>query len=161
MAEGVNFQIDNEFCNRIYGGLFINIGLLHLISVPDPPAPVRNYRFFLTLKIGKIAFTPEDFHKMWAYPWRIWVYPWRISWKLKLNPQRIQYFFTLPLKKSSIFITYPWRIPWFLNRGVRILSAIAHCGSSVGTSQPRHLMRRYRIPGLGAFVIVKRLKVSF
>ena len=75
MAEGVNFQIDNEFCNRIYGGLFINIGLLHLISVPDPPAPVRSYRFFLTLKIGKIAFTPEDFHKMWAYPWRIWVYP--------------------------------------------------------------------------------------
>ena len=68
MAEGVNFQTNNEFCNRIYGGLFINIGLLHLISVPDPPAPVRNYRFFLTLKIGKIAFTPEDFHKMWAYP---------------------------------------------------------------------------------------------
>ena len=95
------------------GGLFINIGLLHLISVPDPPTPVRNYRFFLTLKIGKIVFTPEDFHKMWAYPWRIWVYPWRISWKLKLHPQRIQYlfyytpkeilnFYNLPLKNSMV-----------------------------------------------------------
>ena len=52
MAEGVNFQIDNEFCNRIYGGLCINIGLLHLISTPNPSALVRSYLFFLPLKIG-------------------------------------------------------------------------------------------------------------
>ena len=89
-----------------------NNGLSHLISVPPPPPSW----------LAKIAFTPEDFHKIWVYPWRIglypwriWVYPWRILWKWRLHPQRIPYFFTLPLKKSSICITYPWRIPWFLN----------------------------------------------
>ena len=38
--------------------------------------------------------------------------------KIKASPQRISYFFTLLLKKSSVFITYSWRIPLFLNRGV-------------------------------------------
>ena len=96
-------------------------GLLHLKSVPP--------RWGLTfssypLRLAKIAFTPEDFRKIWvypwrigSYPWRIWVYHWRILWKFRLHPQRIPYFFTLPLKKSSIFITYPWRIPWFLKPG--------------------------------------------
>ena len=58
--------------------------------------------------------TPEECA---YYPWRIWVYPWRNSWKLKLHPQRILYFFALPLPSTSMFITYPWRIPWFLNQG--------------------------------------------
>ena len=96
-------------------------GLLHLKSVP-PRWGVTFSSY--PLRLAKIAFTPEDFRKIWvypwrigSYPWRIWVYPWRILWKLRLHPQRIPYFFTLPLKKSSIFITYPWRIPWFLNRG--------------------------------------------
>ena len=143
------------------GGLFINIGLLHLISVPDPPAPVRNYRFFLTLRIGKIAFTPEDFHKMWAYPWRIWVYPRRISWKLKLNPQRIQYFFTLPLKEILNFYNLPLEnsmVPQPRGADIKCNSPLWVFCRNLTT---RHLMRRYRIPGLGAFVIVKRLKVSF
>ena len=59
MAEGVNFQINNEFCNRIYGGLFINIGLLHLISVPDPPATGEDLPFLLT---------PEDWLKLPSPP---------------------------------------------------------------------------------------------
>ena len=53
-------------------------------------------------------------------PWRIWVYPWRISWKLKPYPQSIHisiFFFTLPHKKSSIFIAYYWRIALVVNRG--------------------------------------------
>ena len=108
-------------------------GLLHLITVPPPPTLGWGLLFSsYPWRLAKIAFTPEDFHKIWvypwrigSYPWRIWVYPWRISWKLRLHPQRIPYFFTLPLKKSSIFITYPKRIPWFLNRGVRILNSIA------------------------------------
>ena len=38
--------------------------------------------------------------------------------KVKASPPKNSIFlFTLPLKKSSIFITYLWRIPWFLNRG--------------------------------------------
>ena len=96
-------------------------GLLQLQSVP--PGWGLTFSSY-PLRLAKIAFTPEDFRKIWvypwrigSYPWRIWVYPWRILWKLRLHPQRIPYFFTLPLKKSSIFITYPWRIPWFVNRG--------------------------------------------
>ena len=96
-------------------------GLLHLKSVP--PGWGLTFSSY-PLRLAKIAFTTEDFHKIWvypwsigSYPWRIWVYPWRILWKLRLHPQRIPYFFTLPLKKSSIFITYRWRIPCFLNRG--------------------------------------------
>ena len=95
-------------------------GLLQLQSVP--PGWGLTFSSY-PLRLAKIAFTPEDFRKIWvypwrigSYPWRIWVDPWRILWKLRLHPQRIPYFFTLPLKKSSIFITYPWRIPWFLNR---------------------------------------------
>ena len=99
------------------------IGLLHLKSVP--PGWGLTFSSY-PLRLAKIAFTPEDFRKIWvypwrigSYPWRIWVYPWRILWKLRLHPQRIPYLFTLylPLKKSSIIITYPWTIPWFLNRG--------------------------------------------
>ena len=97
-----------------------HIGLLHLTSVP--PSWGLTFSSY-PLRLAKIAFTPEDFHKIWvypwrigSYPWRIWVYPCRILWKLRLHPQRVPYFFTLPLTKSSIFITYPWRISWFLNR---------------------------------------------
>ena len=94
---------------------------LHL--KPVPPGWGLTFSSY-PLRLAKIAFTPEDFLKIWvypwrigSYPWRIWVYPWRILWKLRLHPQKIPYFFTLPLKKSSIFITYPWRILWFLNQG--------------------------------------------
>ena len=98
------------------------IWLLHLISVP--PGSGLTFSSY-PWRLAKIAFTPEGFHKVLltseeygSCSWRIWVYPWRISWKLKLHPQIISYFFTLLLKKSSIFITFSWRIPWFLNRGV-------------------------------------------
>ena len=69
-------------------------GLLHLITVP-PPLPLGWGLIFSSYpwRLAKIAFTPEDFHKIWvypwrigSYPWRIWVYPWRISWKLRLYP---------------------------------------------------------------------------
>ena len=77
------------------------IGLLHLKSVP--PGWGLTFSSY-PLRLAKIAFTPEDFRKIWvypwrigSYPWRIWVYPWRILWKLRLHPQRIPYFFTLPL----------------------------------------------------------------
>ena len=95
------------------------IGQLHLISVPSPP-PVEDLPFLLTPEDWLKLQSPEHFHKVYPWritPWRIWVYTWRISWKLRLHPQRIQYFLTPPLKKSSIFITDPWRIPWLLNRG--------------------------------------------
>ena len=41
------------------------------------------------------------------------------------------YFFTLPIKKSSIFITYPQRVPLVHNWGVQILNAIAQFLSRV------------------------------
>ena len=93
-------------------------GLLHYFYVHTRPPPrLRTYKMTFSSypwRLAKIASTPEDFHKIWVYPWRIgsypWriqVYPWRISWKLRLHPQRIPHFLTLPLKKSSIFITYP------------------------------------------------------
>ena len=87
------------------------------MSVPALPPWLRTYKMTFSSypwRLAKIASTPEDFHKIWVYPWRIgsypWriqVYPWRISWKLRPHPQRIPHFLTLPLKKSSIFITYP------------------------------------------------------
>ena len=96
-------------------------GLLQLQSVP--PGWGLTFSSY-PLRLAKIAFTPEDFRKIWvypwrigSYPWRIWVYPWRIVWKLRLHPQRIPYISYSTPKKSSIFITYPWRIPWFVNRG--------------------------------------------
>ena len=87
------------------------------MSVPALPPWLRTYKMTFSSypwRLAKIASTPEDFHKIWVYPWRIGSYPWRIqvyprriSWKLRLHPQRIPHFLTLPLKKSSIFITYP------------------------------------------------------
>ena len=72
------------------------IDLLHLKSVP--PGWGLTFSSY-PLRLAKIAFTPEDFRKIWvypwrigSYPWRIWVYPWRILWKLRLHPQRIPYF---------------------------------------------------------------------
>ena len=114
-------------------------GLLHLISLPPPGwrLTFSSYPWRLT----KIAFTPEDFRKIWAYRWRIWVLapknlvlPLKNFAKIKASPPNNYVFFTLPLKKSSIFITYPWRIPWFLIRvggggGMRILNAIAQSDS--------------------------------
>ena len=92
-------------------GVTAKIGLLHLKSVP--PGWGLTFSSY-PLRLAKIAFTPEDFHKIWvhpwrigSYPWRIWVYPLRILWKLRLHPQRMPYFLTLTPKKSSIFITYP------------------------------------------------------
>ena len=104
------------------------IGLLLLISLsPGWGLTFSSY----PKRLATTVFTPDEFRKIFAcvhpsatkeigdvctqaikygsYPWRIWV---RILWKIKLHPQRIPYFLTLPLKKSSIFITYPWR-----NRG--------------------------------------------
>ena len=99
------------------------IGLLHLKSVP--PGWGLTFSSY-PLRLAKIAFTPEDFRKIWVYPWRIGSYPWRILWKLRLHPQIIPYFFYSTPIEILNFITYPWRIPWFLNQGVRILNAIAH-----------------------------------
>ena len=106
------------------------IGLLHLKSVP--PGWGLTFSSY-PLRLAKIAFTPEDFRKIWvypwrigSYPWRIWVYPWRILWKLRLYPQKMPYFLTLTLKKSSIFITYPGEFHGSSTGGVRILNAIAH-----------------------------------
>ena len=106
-------------------------GLLHLKS--EPPGRGLTFSSY-PLKLAKTAFTPEDFRKIWVYPWRIgscpwriWVYPWRILRKLRLHPQRIPYIFTLLLKKSSIFITYPGEFHGSSTGGggVRILNAIA------------------------------------
>ena len=104
---------------------------------------MRAYLFFLPQKrLNKIAFTPEDFHKIWVYPWRIWVLPLMNIGvplenfvKIKAPPPKN---FTLPLKKSSIFITYPWRIPLFLSRGVGGTSI--KCNSPVVFAIPSNLM---------------------
>ena len=115
-------------------GVTAKIGLLHLKSVP--PGWGLTFSSY-PLRLAKIAFTPEDFHKIWvhpwrigSYPWRIWVYPLRILWKLRLHPQRMPYFLTLTPKKSSIFITYPGEFHGSSTGGgggVRILNGIAHC----------------------------------
>ena len=122
------------------------IRLFLLISVPPSPILlVEDLPFFLAFEeFLKIAFTPEDFHKIWVYPRRIWVYPWRISWKgefslftpwrfcwiLKLYPQRISYFFYLTPKEILNFLTYPRRILPVLNQwrgvGCWYYNAIAH-----------------------------------
>ena len=126
-VEGIYFSMYyryNETCiKRTPSGN----GLLHLKSIP--PGWGLTFSSY-PLRMAKIAFTPEDFHKIWAYPRRIGSYPWRILWKLRLHPQRIPYFFTLPLKKSSIFITYPRELHGSSTGGVRILNnAIAQCCS--------------------------------
>ena len=54
--------------------------------------------------------------KNWVIPLKNVGLPLTNFVKIKASPPKNSIFFTLPLKKSSIFITYPWRIPWFLNR---------------------------------------------
>ena len=47
-------------------------GLLHLISVlPGCGATFSSY----PRRLNKVAFTPEDFHKILVYPLGIWVLP--------------------------------------------------------------------------------------
>ena len=41
-------------------------------------------------RLAKIMFTPEDFHKMWAYRWRIWVLPMKSFVKIKASPPEIK-----------------------------------------------------------------------
>ena len=86
-------------------------GLLQLQSVP--PGWGLTFSSY-PLRLAKIAFTPEDFRKIWvypwrigSYPWRIWVYPWRIVWKLRLHPQRIPYFFYSTPKEILNFYNLP------------------------------------------------------
>ena len=47
-------------------------GLLHLMSVP--PGCCSTFCSY-PRRLNKIAFTPEDFHKILVYPCRIWVQP--------------------------------------------------------------------------------------
>ena len=89
------------------------IWVLPLKNIGTTPEEYRYYPWS-SQPVKSMGTTPEECA---YYPWRIWVYPWRTSWKLKLHPQRILYFFALPLPSTSMFITYPWRIPWFLNQG--------------------------------------------
>ena len=86
-------------------------GLLQLQSLP--PGWGLTFSSY-PLRLAKIAFTPEDFRKIWvypwrigSYPWRIWVYPWRIVWKLRLHPQRIPYFFYSTPKEILNFYNLP------------------------------------------------------
>ena len=78
-------------------------------------------------RLNKIAFTPEDFLKIRVCrPQKHGSYPWRISRKVELQPQRIPYFWTLPLKKPSIFITYPEEFHGSSTtaRGLQVLNAL-------------------------------------
>ena len=101
-----------------------------LINIRTPWS--RTYRlFFLPLKNSTKLYSPLMTYKIRVYHRRICVYPWRISKKVKFSwfttedfvknqsftPKELHFFFALPLKKSSIFITYPWRIPLVHNRG--------------------------------------------
>ena len=93
-------------------------GLLHLISLPPPGwrLTFSSYPWRLT----KIAFTPEDFRKIWAYRWRIWVLapknlvlPLKNFAKIKASPpnnyvffystpKEILNFYNLPLENSMV-----------------------------------------------------------
>ena len=95
------------------------IWVLPLKNMGTTPEEYRYYPWS-SQPVKNMGTTPEECA---YYPWRIWVYPWLTSWKLKLHPQRILYFFALPFPSTAMFITYPWRIPWFLTRGVWILNA--------------------------------------
>ena len=117
-----------------------------------PPPRLWTDLFFNTRRFAKIAFTPEDFHKIWFYSWRIGSYPWRILWKVRLHPQRMPYFFTLPLKKSSIFITYPRIIPWFLNGG----GANIKCNSPLHWLRDESAIKNYRKKYTSSFKYIKR-----
>lgn len=96
-----------------------NLALIHMIlglewvitfniRIP-PPLPSGWGPIFSSYpwRLNKIAFNSRKLPKN-SGPYS---YPWRISWKWNLYRQRIPYFLTLPLKKSSVFTTYPWRIP--------------------------------------------------
>jgi len=62
-------------------------------------------------------FTPDEY--AWVLPLKNMGVPLQNFVKIKAPSPMNSLIFTLPLKKSSIFIIYPWRIPWFLNRLVR------------------------------------------
>ena len=115
-------------------------GLLHLISLPPPGwrLTFSSYPWRLT----KIAFTPEDFRKIWAYRWRIWVLaPKNLVLALKnfakikasppnnyvffySTPKEILNFYNLPLENSMV--PHPG---WGWGGGMRILNAIAQSDS--------------------------------
>ena len=96
----------------------------------------------------KIVFTPEDFHKTWVYPLKNMGLPLKSMGLLLTNVGLLLksmglhmknftkikdlplkstiVFFTLHLKKSSIFIIYSRRISLVVKQGVPMLNAIDH-----------------------------------
>ena len=68
-------------------------------------------------RLNKIAFTPEDFHKIRLCPWKTWLLPLKNFVKSGAPAPKNSILLDSTPKKSSIFITYPLRIPWFLNHG--------------------------------------------
>ena len=81
-------------------------GLLHLRTWPFLLTPEDCLKFYLPLKTSK---------KKMGLPLKKMDLPLKNFVKLKLHgspPKEFRIFFTLLLKKSSIFPTYPWRIPF-------------------------------------------------
>ena len=98
----------------------IGLLLISISHIPPPPPPWGLSFSSCPWRFNKIAFSTEDFHKIWVYLMKNRGLPLK-NMHGSIHPQRISSFFTLPLKKSSIFITYPWGILLVLNGGIRIL----------------------------------------
>ena len=83
----------------------IGLLLISISHIPPPPS-LRTFVSSCPWRFNKIAFSTEDFHKIWVYLMKNRGLPLK-NMHGSIHPQRISSFFTLPLKKSSIFITYP------------------------------------------------------
>ena len=102
-----------------YLAVWFRMGYCIYIRIP----PVQDLPFLLTpedwLKLQSARKTKKNMGlplKNWVIPLKNVGLPLTNSVKIKASPPKNSIFFTLPLKKSSIFITYPWRIPWLLNQ---------------------------------------------
>ena len=73
---------------------------------------------------GEYSGTPDEYGLI--YPWKIVVFLKIFSSKEFHRYIFFFFFFTLPLKKSSVCVTNPWRIPFVLSQwwGVWILLTI-------------------------------------
>ena len=89
-----------DFCSICID--FIDWAIAFTCNIRTPPPPGWGLTFsFYPWRLAKIAFTPEDFHKIWFYPEELG-HPLKNFLKIKASPPKN---FTLPL------------IPWFLNWG--------------------------------------------
>ena len=95
-------DLTERFVKR--SGLGDTFNVIHLSVSWWPTCTLTCER--VTCILDPQASTPEDFHQIWVYPWRVWVYPWKISWKLKPPPKNSILFYSTP--KGILFL---WLTP--------------------------------------------------